>query len=283
MEDLNHEHIMSIDVEDWYNSSLDLFDDSDVKHGQRPNESVVENTLLSLDMLDRYRSKGTFFVLGTVAEYYPDLVKEIIYRGHEVASHGYAHKLVYNLSPEKFETDIKISMEHLTKAGCNKIIGYRAPYWSITKKSLWALDILKDLGFKYDSSIFPIHRGLYGISDAKPYPHRLPNGMMEFPPATIRLPGFNFPIAGGGYLRLLPSCLLNSMIERASNSGTKVFYFHPYELDANDVKVEHKVTNLKSLIYVFQQRLGRSGNKDKLAGLILKYKFNSFENILGEY
>lgn len=275
--------VMSVDVEDWYNSSIDLFDDTNIQHGQKPNDSVISNTLLSLDMLDRSDNKATFFVLGTVAEHYPDLVKEILYRGHEVASHGYAHQLVYNLTPEEFENDIKTSIHHLTNAGCNDIKGYRAPYWSITKNSLWALDILKDLGFKYDSSIFPIHRGLYGISNSKPYPHMLENGMMEFPPATIRLPGFNFPIAGGGYLRILPSWLLRNMIKLSSSSDLKVFYFHPYELDSSDVKVQHKVTSLKSLLYVFQQRLGRKRNQDKVARLISEYSFNSFENILDKY
>ena len=276
-------NIMSIDVEDWYNSSLDLFGDSNVIHGQKPDESVVSNTLLSLDLLDQHSNKGTFFVLGTVAEHYPDLVTEIIHRGHEVASHGYAHQLVYNLTPEDFATDVKISLDHLSRAGCAKVKGYRAPYWSITKKSLWALDILRDLGFEYDSSIYPIHRSLYGISDANPDPHRLPNGMMEFPPATIRLPGFNFPIAGGGYLRILPSWLLGRLVTRSVNAGSKVFYFHPYELDSSDVKIQHEITSLRSLFYVFQQKLGRKGNYNKVANLIAEYDFTSFENILDSY
>ena len=137
---------MTIDVEDWYNSSLDIFKDSDVPHGSAPDKSVVGNTLTTLDLLSETNNKATFFVLGTVAQAYPDLVREIASRGHEVATHGYSHQLVYNMTPESFEEDLKISLDHLANAGSANILGYRAPYWSITKKSLWALESLKKLG-----------------------------------------------------------------------------------------------------------------------------------------
>ena len=155
-------NIITIDVEDWYNSSLDLFKDTNVEHGAKPDASVVDNTLCTLKLLAETKNKATFFILGTVAEYYPDLVKEILIQGHEVATHGYAHNLVYKLSPQEFEDDLRKSLDYLAKAECSQILGYRAPYWSITKKSLWALEVLQKLGLKYDSSIFPIKRGLYG-------------------------------------------------------------------------------------------------------------------------
>lgn len=276
---VSNSNIMTIDVEDWYNSSLDLFKDTTVKHGTKPDPSVVDNTLFTLELLAKTNNKATFFVLGTVAEYYPDLVREMLTQGHEVASHGYAHDLVYNLSQSEFEDDLKIAMEHLTNAGCVEVLGYRAPYWSITKKSLWALDVLQRLGFKYDSSIFPIKRGLYGIPDAKTDIHEIKPGFWELPPATIRLPGINVPIAGGGYLRLAPYRIITSAI-RKSDQQTKVFYFHPYELDPTDTKLKHKVRSITSVLYWMQQKIGRKSNPEKLKRLLAEYSFTSIKQHL---
>ncbi len=275
-------NVMSIDVEDWYHSSLDIFKDSDTKHGSKPNESVVDNTLTTLDLLSETSNKATFFVLGTVAEHYPDIVKEILNQGHEVATHGYSHRLVYNMTPETFKDDLKVSFDHLQKAGCSEILGYRAPYWSITKKSLWALEVLKNLGLKYDSSIFPIKRGLYGIPNAKTYPNEIIEGLWEFPPATIRFSGINLPIAGGGYLRLMPYKIISSAIKKDVSKDTKVFYFHPYELDPEDTKLQHKAKSITTIFYWIQQKLGRGSNPEKLRLLLKEFKFQSFKHILSE-
>lgn len=273
-------NIMTIDVEDWYNSSLDLFKDTDVEHGAKPDANVVDNTLYSLKLLAETKNKATFFVLGTVAEYYPDLVKEILSQGHEVATHGYAHNLVYKLSPQEFEDDLKISLDYLAKAGCSQILGYRAPYWSITKKSLWALEVLHKLKFKYDSSVFPIRRGLYGIHDANRHVHQIRNGLWEFPPATIRMLGVNLPIAGGGYLRMVPYSIIASAIRKSYGQQLRVFYFHPYELDPTDVQLKHKVKSLGTLAYWFQQKLGRKDNPEKLKRLLTEFRFTSIKNTL---
>lgn len=278
--DLPQINAMTIDVEDWYNSSLDIFKDSDVPHGSMPDKSVVDNTLVTLDLLSETNNNATFFVLGTVAEHYPDLVREISNRGHEVATHGYCHQLVYNMTSESFEEDIKISLDHLAKAGCTNILGYRAPYWSITKKSLWALDSLKKIGLKYDSSIFPIRRGLYGIHDAKTYPNEIIDGLWEFPPATIRFLGVNLPIAGGGYLRLMPYNVISSAIKRSASKYTRVFYFHPYELDPEDIKLKHKTRSMTTILYWIQQKSGRNSNPEKLRRLLTEFKFQSFKHIL---
>ena len=273
-------NIMTIDVEDWYNSSLDIFKDSDVAHGAKPDASVVDNTLYTLKLLADTKNKATFFVLGTVAEHYPDLVKEITHQGHEVATHGYAHQLVYNLSTEEFKKDMDISLSHLARAGCGEILGYRAPYWSITRKSLWALEVLQELGLKYDSSIFPIRRGLYGIPDANPCAHEIKDGFWEFPPATIRAPGINLPIAGGGYLRLVPYWLIASAIRRSSRQRIRTFYFHPYELDPTDIQMKHKAKSLTSVLYWLQQILGRGSNPDKLKRLLSEFQFTSIKKTL---
>lgn len=280
--DLSATNIMTIDVEDWYNSSLDLFKDSDIAHGAKPDPSVVDNTLYTLELLKKTKNKATFFVLGTVAEHYPDVVKEILNQGHEVATHGYSHQLVYNMTPATFEDDLKISFDHLKKVGCSEILGYRAPYWSITKKSLWALEVLKKLGLKYDSSIFPIKRGLYGISNANRQVHQIKEGFWEFPPATIRMLGVNLPIAGGGYLRLVPYRIIASAIRRSSNRDIRTFYFHPYELDPTDVELKHKVRSAGTLAYWLQQRIGRGNNPEKLKRLLSEFKFTSIKNILSD-
>ena len=273
-------NIITIDVEDWYHSSLDLFKDSPVQHGAKPDPSVVDNTLLTLDLLSKTGNKATFFVLGTVAEHYPDIVKEILNKGNEVATHGYSHKLVYNMKPEEFEDDLNISLEYLSKAQCSEILGYRAPYWSITKRSLWALEILSKLGFKYDSSIFPIKRGLYGIPDAPTYPHQISKDFWEFPPATIRMFGINWPIAGGGYLRMVPYWIVASAIRKSSSWRLRVFYFHPYELDPTDVHLKHKVKSAGTAAYWFQQKIGRGSNPDKLKKLLSEFKFTSIKETL---
>ncbi len=272
-------NIISIDVEDWYHSSLDIFKDTDVAHGAKPDASVVSNTLHTLELLGQTKNKATFFVLGTVAEHYPDIVKEILNRGHEVATHGYSHKLVYDMGPQEFEDDLKISLEHLSKAGCDQILGYRAPYWSITKRSRWALEVLSKLGFKYDSSIFPIKRGLYGIPDAPTHPHKVPEGLWEFPPATIRFLGVNLPIAGGGYLRLVPYRIVASAIRKSSGRQIRVFYFHPYELDPTDTQMKHKIKSVGSVAYWLQQVVGRRSNPRKLRRLLSEFRFTSIKEI----
>jgi polysaccharide deacetylase family protein (PEP-CTERM system associated) len=273
-------NILTIDVEDWYHSSLDLFKDSTVKHGSRPDESVVKNTLETLSLLDTTGNRATFFVLGTVAQHYPDVVREILRRGHEVATHGYSHRLVYEMTPVEFEDDIKISLDHLHNAGADNIIGYRAPYWSITKRSLWALEILARLNLKYDSSIFPIRRGLYGIPDAIPVQHKIIENLWEFPPMTLRFAGTNLPIAGGGYLRLAPYWLIHLGIKKSAIDAARVFYFHPYELDPSDIRLQHKSTSVTTLIYWCQQIMGRKDNPAKLKRLLSEFKFVSIKEIL---
>jgi polysaccharide deacetylase family protein (PEP-CTERM system associated) len=273
-------NVLTIDVEDWYHSSLDLFKDSPVQHGAKPDMSVVDNTIQSLNLLSTTGNKATFFVLGTVAEHYPDVVKEILRRGHEVATHGYSHKLVYNVRPEEFEDDLKISVEYLNKAGCEQILGYRAPYWSITRQSLWALEVLQRLGLKYDSSIFPIRRGLYGIPGANPGVHKIAEDFWEFPPATIRMFGINWPIAGGGYLRMVPYRIIASAVRKSSSRQLGVFYFHPFELDPMDVHLKHNVKSASTFAYWLQQKVGRGSNPDKLKRLLSEFKFTSIKEAL---
>lgn len=273
MKDQPIAHILTIDVEDWYQSSLEIFDGS--PSAARSDPSVVTNTLQCLELLRETKNQATFFVLGSVAEDFPDLVKEILREGHEVGSHGYGHELVYKMSRQAFEEDLKRSLEALHRAGASEILGYRAPYWSITKKSLWALEVLERCGFVYDSSVFPIRRRLYGIPDAPTVPHKISAGLWEFPPATVPILAQNFPVAGGGYLRLLPYGFISGAIRRMNGPG--VFYFHPYELDPSDLKLRHQTNSLKNILTRAGQVLGRSNNPQKIKRLLSEHRFTTME------
>jgi len=281
---MNAPFVMTVDVEDWFTSSVDLFSEAAAagQHGRKPDESVLRNTLKCLELFARHGSKATFFILTTVAEAYPDLIREIERQGHEVGIHAYRHRLVYNLAPQEFEEDLKRSLEILHGIGVKKIYGFRAPYWSITKKSLWALDILQRHGLKYDASIFPIYRELYGIPDAPTAPHEIRPGFWEFPPATARCLGVNLPIAGGGYLRMLPYGLLRPLIRRAGCSGSRIFYLHPYELDPDDAHLPTKLNSLKSRLYYWQQMIGRRGNPEKIERLLQLARFQSIVEAFGD-
>jgi polysaccharide deacetylase family protein (PEP-CTERM system associated) len=275
--------IMTVDVEDWFASSVDLFAGAAAAglHARKPDPSVETNTLRCLELLAKHGSKATFFVLTTVAEAHPDLILEIERRGHEIGVHGYKHRLVYNLAPQEFEEDLRHSLEILHRIGVRHVYGFRAPYWSITRKSLWALEILQRHGLKYDASVFPIRRGLYGIADSPTAPHEIRPGLWEYPPATVRCFGLNLPIAGGGYLRMLPLALLRRMIRHEQSRRALLFYFHPYELDPEDTHAPMPIKGLKSRFYYWQQKMGRRGNPAKIEALLRMGKFSSIAGAYG--
>ena len=270
--------VMTVDVEDWYSSSIDLFAEATAAgdHRRPPDESVVRNTLHCLDLFHQTSCRATFFILTSVAEAYPDLIREIERQGHEIGVHGYQHRLVYNLTPAEFEEDLKKSLDILHRVCTAPIYGFRAPYWSITEKSLWALEVLQRNGLRYDASIFPIHRKLYGIPRAPARAHEVRPGFWEFPPATCPFLGVNLPIAGGGYLRMLPYGMLRRLIRRATHTGASlVFYLHPYELDPTDTEAKRPLTSLKSRLYLVQQMFGRKGNPAKIESLLRAHRFDS--------
>lgn len=271
--------ILTIDVEDWYFSSQVLFKDIPKAHSVTPEPSVVANTLKSLELLRRTQNKATFFILTSVAELFPDLVKEILKEGHEIASHGHRHCLVYRMSREEFREDVEKSLEILNRLGVSKVYGYRAPYWSITQESQWALEIIASLGFVYDSSIFPIRRKVCGIPTANRTAHRILPNLWEFPPATLRLFNQNIPIAGGGYWRILPYQLVSWGVQR-SKEETGVFYFHPYELDPRDTRLKHPVRSASTLFTWFVQVIGRSSLPKKINRLLEEHRFTSIADAL---
>jgi polysaccharide deacetylase family protein (PEP-CTERM system associated) len=202
---------------------------------------VVANTTRLLDLLAETDQSGTFFVLGWVAERAPELVRAINARGHEVASHGWDHRRVTDETPDEFRLSVRRSKEVLEQIIGKPVIGYRAPSFSIVPGREWALDILVEEGYVYDSSLFPIRRPGYGYAAAKREPHwlqRESGRLAELPPATLRRFGVNLPAAGGAYLRLLPTTLIRSAVRDAEARGVPaMLYIHPWELDPEQPRV----------------------------------------------
>ncbi len=229
---------LSFDIEDWFQVenlksaiSYDEWDNFELR--------VVRNTELILRILRDSDTKATFFVLGWVAEKCPELVKEISDGGHEIASHGFSHQLVYNMTESSFGQDIrkaKYILEGITK---KRVMGYRAPSFSITKESLWALDILKKEGYTYDSSIFPISfHDRYGFTGCSDNPFSWPNGLVEIPLSVYRLRNLALPLAGGGYFRLLPYAYFKFFLNRINRNKDKfTFYLHPWEFDPGQPRI----------------------------------------------
>jgi polysaccharide deacetylase family protein (PEP-CTERM system associated) len=226
---------MSIDVEDYFHVSA--FDGLVPRARWSSMESrVCRNTDRLLDIFDEFGVRSTFFILGWVAERHADLVKRIAARGHEVASHGFAHRLIYDQTPEAFRQDVRRAKGLLEDAAARRVSGYRAPSYSITPRSLWALDVLLEEGYTYDASIFPIRHDRYGIpiSARRPYAiERKAGRLTEVPGSTTQVGPMNLPVAGGGYFRLLPYWWTKWGIARVNRLERRpaVFYLHPWEID----------------------------------------------------
>ena len=272
-------HILSVDVEDYF--QVEAFAGS-VNRGSWDKwpSRVVANTQRVLDLFDEHNAKGTFFFVGWVAARFPHLVREVQSRGHELACHSYWHRMVYSLTPEEFRQDTRQAKHAIEDATGATVTGYRAPSWSITKACLWALDILAEEGFIYDSSIYPIHHDLYGVPGAQrfPYMHACTNGLelREFPPATLRFLGTNFPAAGGGYLRIFPSAFTELAFRTFEKSYRErvVVYLHPWELDPEQPRIHG---SLKSRL---RHYTNLSGMRAKLDSVLSRHKFQTFRDVL---
>lgn len=224
---------LTVDLEDWYHG-IELPPE---RWGEF-DDRVVRSCQVLLGVLDELDVRATFFVLGDVAERHPELVREVASAGHEIGSHGCAHRFVYDQDEDEFRADVGRSVALLGECGCDDVVGYRAPYFSITQRSLWALNVLAELGIRYDSSIFPVHNYRYGIPDAEPTPHRVDGTLMEFPISTWRVAGRNVPVAGGAYFRLLPYSITRRGIAAINRAGNPaVFYIHPWELDPDHPRI----------------------------------------------
>jgi len=271
---------LTIDVEDYYHVSA-LAPAISRERWPQMERRVVANTHRLLDLLDGHGVHATFFCLGVVAEEEPALICEIHDRGHEVACHGYAHELVYRQTPELFRDEVvraKGTLEEITGAA---VLGYRAASYSITRRSLWALDVLHEAGFAYDSSIFPIHHDRYGIPDFPRFPHRVRggegDGLVEFPLTTARLFGRNLPVAGGGYLRLLPAAITYWGVGQVNRREGKpaILYLHPWEIDPDQPR--QRVGWLTRVRHY--HNLDRM--EARLVGLLERFQFDTAARVLG--
>ena len=231
-------NVFSVDLEEWfcaYNLSRVL----PYEVWDQIESRVERSTLSILDLLSKHRVEGTFFVLGWVAERHPDLVREVERRGHEIATHGYSHRLITHLSPDEFRADLERSLEVLTPLANKPIRGFRAPSFSVTKKTWWALDILRECGIRYDSSIFPVgFHPDYGVPDAPLVAHRLAEGIWELPMTAAEVAGRRVPCCGGGYFRQFPYSVTKRLMRICNREGRPVnFYLHPWEVDPGQPRV----------------------------------------------
>lgn len=279
--------ILSFDLEDWYQ----LLHRAVTGEVVPARDTLVVQTERILETLDRHRTRATFFVLGMAAEHFPELIRRIARSGHEIAVHGYAHLTAYKVTREQFREDTRRAKEMLEEMCGQRVFGYRATAFSITQQSLWALEELQELGFTYDSSIFPVRHRRYGIPDFPTAPARylLPNGgsIAEIPLATVKVMGASLPVAGGGYFRLLPYPWLRSAVARVEKEGRPFMtYFHPYEFDAENLDVFRftKPKSLKEKMYGYRinwhQNLGRRTMITKLDSILSDFQFSTAQEYL---
>lgn len=268
-------NILTIDIEDWYMdldlSTWDLYEDR-----------IVNSTNAILKILDKFNTKATFFIVGYVAEHFPELVQDIEDKGHEIASHGYSHNSIRKQTPKEFEDDLLKSLNILEKITKEKIIGYRACEFSIIEETAWAIDILKKNKMKYDSSVFPVKTHLYGVEGIPSLPYQISSqnikknfpeeNFLEFPLSSYRVPIIhkNIPISGGFYLRFLPYWFIRHVIKKNNRANQPVIcYIHPWELDPK----QPRINELKWFHYY---RLHSTEKKFKK--LVKDFNFTSIKN-----
>lgn len=261
--------IFSIDVEDWSQSVLN--------NANPVSNRVYDNTLRLIDLLAEHEHKATFFTLGNVAKKHPDLIRRISDAGHEVASHGYNHDAIFKLTPEQVMEDVSSSVKYLEDASGNKVIGFRAPNFSIREYLFeWYCEALAENGLKYDSSLFPMKVIKYGIE--KKYSLKIFNeyGIQEHYLSYMKIGRHKLPFFGGGYFRLLPYPITKSLSNKL-HENRAVFYMHPYEIDTGELSAVKKKYGNIPLKWRLSQFVGRGSVESKLHKLMSDYKFTSFE------
>ena len=269
---------MTVDVEDYYHVSA--FRDAISRDDWTGMESRVEaNTRYLLETFAERGIKATFFVLGWVAERHPGIVREIVDAGHELACHGYSHQLVYTQTPEVFRDETLRSKSLLEDIGQVPVRGYRAASYSITRESEWALDILLEAGFTYDSSIFPVRHDNYGIPGAEILPHRIreaDQGLVEFPLSAKSIGGWRVPVAGGGYFRLFPYGFTRWALGSINRAEQRpfIFYLHPWEIDPDQPRIEAKWFSR------FRHYNNLDRCRDRLGRLLGDFRFGTVSSVL---
>ena len=277
-DDVSIVNAMTIDVEEHYHANV--FDGTNVRSTQSTMASRVNASMRRmLDLLDAAHVRATCFVLGAVADAHPTLVSEVAMRGHEIASHGYAHQLVYTQTPAEFREDVRRAKHTLETIVGMPVIGYRAPSYSITQQTLWALDILADEGHRYDASIFPIRHDRYGIPYAPRHPYVLEQEagqLVEAPGSTIRMGGVNFPVAGGGYFRLMPYGWTRFGMGRLNRVERRpaIFYTHPWEIDPGQPRLA------LSKLHALRHYSNLDTTESKFTRLLADFRFAPLSDVL---
>jgi len=266
---------LTIDVEDYFQVSAmapyirrDEWDSRECR--------VERNVDRILALLAQHDIRATFFTLGWIAERYPQLVRQIVAQGHELASHGYGHQRASELARDAFRDDIVRAKHLLEDLGGVAVRGYRAPSFSIGEGNLWAFDSLQAAGYRYSSSIYPIKHDHYGMPDAPRFAHTVADGLLEIPVSTLRLRGRNLPSSGGGYFRLLPYALSRWMIAKlnADDRQPAIFYFHPWEIDADQPRVAGIDLKTRFRHYVNIPRMAQ-----RLDGLMGDFRWGRIDHI----
>jgi len=235
-------NFLTFDIEEWYHAN---YDDVDINKYKSTNTNLENSVNRLLDICDKNNVKSTCFILGNLAKEKPNIVKNIYNQGHEVASHSFAHRLVYTMKPNEFQEDLRISCDILEQITGEKVLGFRAPSWSIKEEQLdWFYDILAEQGLIYSSSVYPAYTYLYGIENFPQYPHRpIVNGkekqILEIPQSVTRVLGKDLGFAGGFYLRFFPKWFIKKTIENKNRDGKSIFlYLHPREIEKKQEKIE---------------------------------------------
>lgn len=267
----------SIDVEDWFQVAA-FAPYIDRKDWDTLECRVERNVDLLLELLDKHGVKATFFTLGWIAERYPEMIRRIVKGGHELASHGYGHHMIQELSEERFRQDVTRAKGLLEDLGGVSIMGYRAPSFSIGRNTLWALDVLAQTGHRYSSSIYPIRHDLYGMPEAPRFAHAR-SGLIEIPATSICLMQRNLPASGGGYFRLLPYRLSRWSVRRVNEVDRQaaVFYCHPWEIDPEQPRVRQASVKSRFRHYVNQARM--LGKIDRLLG---DFKWGTVSDVIAK-
>lgn len=281
-------NVLTIDVEDWHQLAYRNLRGRDVEASRR----VVDQTHLILNLLAKHDARATFFVVGTVAEQFPELVRRIQSEGHEVGTHGYSHRPTTSMEPAEFADDLGRSVRVLEDITQGSVLGHRAATFSLNGQPSWALETLVAAGLRYDSSLFPILHPAYGSPTASRLPHRMEtsNGpLWQFPLATVRLLGQNVPIAGGGYLRILPFPFINWGIKTLNRRGQMaVIYVHPYDLEEEwldlPVTVRSPLERARLGIRALKRNWGHGQSlKAKLDALLSSYRFSPLQDVMAVY
>lgn len=270
---------LTVDVEDYFHVAAFARQIAPATWDRFPLR-VERNTHRLLDLFAEREVRATFFVLGWVAERCPSLVRAIADQGHEVACHGYSHQLIYEQTPAVFRAETIRAKACLEDQTQRPVLGYRAASYSITKRSLWALDILAELGFAYDSSIFPIHHDRYGIPGSPRWPYRLytssGGSLIEFPPSTLAVGRHRLPVAGGGYFRIYPYPLTRFALSRLNRSEGRpfIFYLHPWEIDSEQPRIR------AGRLSTFRHYTNLSRCEERLRRLLQDFSFTPAGEVL---